>query len=33
MAATVAQPLETQIAQIPGVSQMTSVSVLGTTQS
>ena len=31
MAATVAQPLETQIAQIPGVAQMTSVSVLGTT--
>ncbi len=32
MAATVAQPLETQFAQIPSVSQMTSVSVLGTTQ-
>jgi multidrug efflux pump subunit AcrB len=31
MAATVAQPLETQIAQIPGVSQLTSVSVLGLT--
>ena len=31
MAATVAQPLETQIAQIPGVSQLTSVSVLGVT--
>ena len=31
MAATVAQPLETQIAQIPGVSQLTSVSVLGST--
>jgi multidrug efflux pump subunit AcrB len=31
MAATVAQPLETQIAQIPGVAQMTSVSVLGST--
>ncbi|HTC08492.1 MAG TPA: efflux RND transporter permease subunit [Acetobacteraceae bacterium] len=31
MAATVAQPLETQIAQIPGVSQLTSVSILGTT--
>jgi hydrophobe/amphiphile efflux-1 (HAE1) family protein len=31
MAATVAQPLETQIAQIPGVAQLTSVSVLGTT--
>jgi hydrophobe/amphiphile efflux-1 (HAE1) family protein len=31
MAATVAQPLETQIAQIPGVSQLTSVSVLGIT--
>ncbi|MGH7210789.1 MAG: efflux RND transporter permease subunit, partial [Acetobacteraceae bacterium] len=32
MATTVAQPLETQIAQIPGVDQMTSVSVLGQTQ-
>ena len=32
MAATVAQPLETQIAQIPGVSQLTSVSVLGIDQ-
>jgi hydrophobe/amphiphile efflux-1 (HAE1) family protein len=32
MAATVAQPLETEFAQIPSVSQMTSVSVLGTTQ-
>jgi hydrophobe/amphiphile efflux-1 (HAE1) family protein len=31
MAATVAQPLETQIAQIPGVSQLTSSSILGTT--
>ena len=31
MAATVAQPLETQFAQIPGVSQLTSVSVLGIT--
>jgi hydrophobe/amphiphile efflux-1 (HAE1) family protein len=31
MAATVAQPLETQIAQIPGVSQLTSVSLLGVT--
>jgi hydrophobe/amphiphile efflux-1 (HAE1) family protein len=31
MAATVAQPLETQIAQIPGVSQLTSISVLGVT--
>ena len=31
MAATVAQPLERQIAQIPGVAQMTSVSVLGST--
>ncbi len=31
MAATVAQPLETQIAQVPGVSQLTSVSVLGVT--
>ena len=32
MASTVAQPLEHQFAQIPGVSQMTSVSVLGQTQ-
>ena len=32
MAATVAQPLERQFAQISGVSQMTSVSVLGSTQ-
>ena len=32
MASSVAQPLETQFAQIPGVSQMTSSSVLGTTQ-
>ncbi len=32
MAATVAQPLEYQIAQIPGVAQMTSVSVLGSAQ-
>jgi HAE1 family hydrophobic/amphiphilic exporter-1 len=31
MASSVAQPLETQFAQIPGVSQMTSVSTLGTT--
>jgi hydrophobe/amphiphile efflux-1 (HAE1) family protein len=31
MAATVAQPLETQFAQIAGVSQMTSVNVLGQT--
>src|ERR1700688_2265292 len=31
MAATVAQPLERQIAQIPGVSQMTSTSSLGAT--
>ncbi len=29
MAATVAQPLERQFAQIPGVAQLTSVSVLG----
>jgi hypothetical protein len=29
MASTVAQPLEYQFAQIPGVSQLTSVSVLG----
>ena len=32
MAATVAQPLERQFSQISGVSQMTSVSVLGSTQ-
>ena len=32
MASSVAQPLETQFAQIPGVSQMTSISVLGNTQ-
>ncbi len=32
MATTVAQPLERQIAEIPGVDQMTSVSVLGQTQ-
>ncbi len=32
MAATVAQPLERQFAEIPGVSQMTSVSVLGQSQ-
>ena len=32
MATTVAQPLERQFAQIPGVAQMTSVSVLGSTQ-
>ncbi len=32
MASTVAQPLEYQLAQIPGVSQMTSISVLGQTQ-
>ena len=31
MAATVAQPLETQIAQIPGVAQLTSSSILGIT--
>src|ERR1700722_16091196 len=31
MAASVAQPLERQIAQIPGVSQMTSTSSLGAT--
>jgi hydrophobe/amphiphile efflux-1 (HAE1) family protein len=31
MASTVAQPLERQFAQIPGVSQLTSVSVLGQT--
>ncbi len=32
MASTVAQPLERQFSQIPGVSQMTSISVTGTTQ-
>ncbi len=32
MASSVAQPLETQLAQIPGVSQLTSVSVLGQSQ-
>ena len=32
MAATVAQPLERQFSQISGVSQMTSVSVLGSRQ-
>ncbi|MDE2119849.1 MAG: efflux RND transporter permease subunit, partial [Betaproteobacteria bacterium] len=32
MAATVAQPLETQFAAIPGLSQMTSSSALGSTQ-
>ena len=32
MAATVATPLEQQMAQIPGVSQMTSTSTLGNTQ-
>jgi hydrophobe/amphiphile efflux-1 (HAE1) family protein len=32
MASSVAQPLETQFAQIPGVAQMTSTSVLGGTQ-
>jgi len=32
MASTVAQPLERQFAQIPGVAQLTSVSVLGTSQ-
>src|ERR1700751_907537 len=32
MASSGAQPLETQFAQIPGGSQMTSTSVLGTTQ-
>ncbi len=32
MASSVAQPLETQFAQIPGMSQMTSTSVLGTAQ-
>ena len=32
MASTVAQPLERQFAQIPGLAQLTSVSVLGQTQ-
>ena len=32
MASSVAQPLETQFAQISGISQMTSTSVLGSTQ-
>jgi len=32
MASSVAQPLETQFAQIPGVAQMTSTIALGTTQ-
>ena len=32
MASSVAQPLETQFSQIPGMAQMTSGSVLGTTQ-
>ena len=32
MASTVAQPLERQFSQIPGVSQMTSISVLGNSQ-
>ena len=31
MASAVAQPLETQFAQMPGVSQMTSISTLGST--
>ncbi|MBV8184923.1 MAG: efflux RND transporter permease subunit, partial [Hyphomicrobiales bacterium] len=31
MASAVAQPLETQFAQIPGVAQMTSTSVIGST--
>src|SRR3974390_2108252 len=31
MASAVAQPLETQFAQIPGVAQMTSTSVVGST--
>src|SRR5258706_14311941 len=31
MASSVAQPLETQFAQIPGVAQMTSISTLGST--
>ena len=32
MATTVAQPLERQFAQIPGVAQLTSISVLGSSQ-
>jgi HAE1 family hydrophobic/amphiphilic exporter-1 len=32
MATTVAQPLERQFAQVPGIAQMTSISVLGSTQ-
>ncbi|MHB1206241.1 MAG: efflux RND transporter permease subunit, partial [Rhodospirillaceae bacterium] len=32
MAVSVAQPLERQFSQIPGVSQMTSTSILGNTQ-
>src|SRR5579863_981638 len=32
MASSVAQPLEYQFAEIPGLSQMTSTNVLGTTQ-
>src|SRR3984885_7623588 len=32
MASSVATPLETQFAQIPGLAQMTSTSVLGTSQ-
>ena len=32
MAATVAQPLEYQIAEVPGISQMTSISVQGSSQ-
>ena len=32
MASTVAQPLERQFAQIPGIAQLTSISVLGQTQ-
>src|SRR5258705_10532243 len=31
MASSVAQPLERQLAQIPGIAQMTSTSYLGTT--
>jgi HAE1 family hydrophobic/amphiphilic exporter-1 len=31
MASSVAQPLERQFAQIPGIAQMTSTSYLGTT--
>ena len=33
MASAVAQPLETQFAQIPGVAQMTSTSALGRSES